>query len=134
MPAGTGKEEIEDESEVSMTLDISIRERMGKNKNYLNGEALSDGKDRIVQIKDVCEELVKNPQASTESNEVVIHFEGDTKPMVVTAECQMANLITATGTDRTKDWVGKKIQLYGELGVYFGKRQWAVRVREFAPK
>lgn len=117
-----------------MTLDINIRERIAENKKYLDGDMFADGGDRIVLIKDVVEEMVENPKTGSSSKEIVIYFEGDMKPMVLSANCNMRNIIKATGTDKTKEWVGKKIQLYGEYGTWFGNSKFAVRVRDFVTK
>ena len=117
-----------------MTLDIDISDRITKNKKYLCGEDLADGMDRIVLIKDVLEQSVENPRNGSSSNEIVLIFEGDTKPMVLSAAKNFKNVAKATGSRRTKDWVGKKIQLYAEHGTFFGEPGIAVRVREFAPQ
>ena len=116
-----------------MTLDINIRERIAQNKKYLDGDLFSDGKDRVALIKDVVEEMVEDPKTQKSSKEIVIYFEGEMKPMVLSANCNMKNLIKATGTDKTKEWIGKKIQLYGEYGTWFGKSKYATRIRDFAP-
>lgn len=117
-----------------MTLDINIRERIAQNKKYLDGDLFADGKDRIAMIKDVVEEMVEDPKSGKSSKEIVIYFDGDMKPMVLSANVNMRNLISATGTDQTKEWVGKKIRLYGEYGTWFGKSKFAVRIRDFAPQ
>ena len=116
-----------------MTLDIDIRKRMAEDKKYLCGDDFADGKDRIVQIKDVMEEIVENPRNGAKSKEIVLHFEGDVKPMVLSAKVNMKNVAKATGTSRTVDWPGKKLQLFGEYGCYFGENGFAVRIRDFAP-
>lgn len=116
-----------------MTLDIRIETTY--NTKYLSGDDLpDDGKDIIVKIKDVEMEKVENPKNGQSSDEIVIHFEGDVKPMVLSARCNKENIKAATGTGRTKEWVGKKLQLYREFGTWFGKSGFAIRVREFAPK
>lgn len=116
-----------------MTLDIRIESTY--NTKYLSGDDLpDDGKDMIVQIKDVEMEKVENPKNNSASDEIVIHFEGSVKPMVLSARCNKESIKKATGTSRTKDWVGKKLQLYREYGTWFGESRFAVRVRDFSPQ
>ena len=72
-----------------------------------------------------------NPKTGGETDEVILYFEGNLKPMILSARINKDNLKQATGTGRTKDWVGKKIQLYREAGNWFGKAGHAVRIRPF---
>lgn len=116
-----------------MTLDINIRKRMAENKKYLSEGDLADGRDRIVQIKDVVEEIIENPKIGRKDKGIVLHFEGDIKPMVLGSKVNMTAMIKATGTDMTKDWVGKKIQLFRGIEAR-SETGFAVRIRDFEPQ
>lgn len=114
-------------------LDIRIEDTF--NNTYLGEWNLpDDGKDMIVKIKDVEEEEVVNPKANSKTKEIVLHFEGNIKPMILSARVNKDHIRQALGTGRTAQWIGKKIQLYREFGTWFGKSGYAVRIREFAPQ
>lgn len=102
------------------------------NPNYLGTWALPEGKDMIVQIKDVKKEEVKN-QGGTQIKPVM-YFENGVKPLVLNKTDAKA-IEKALGTPYQDEWVGKKIQLYIDPAVSaFGEIVSAVRVREFAPE
>lgn len=101
------------------------------NPNYLGAYAFDDGKDMIVQVKDIKMEMVQNQQGREEKN--VMYFEGNIKPLVLNST-NMKAIEKATGTAYLDEWVGKKLQLYVTLVPAFGTTTDAVRVREFAPR
>jgi hypothetical protein len=101
------------------------------NPNYLGAYAFDDGKDMIVQVKDVKMEMVQNQQGREEKN--VMYFEGNIKPLILNST-NMKAIEKATGTAYLDEWVGKKLQLYVTLVSAFGTTTDAVRVREFAPR
>ena len=101
------------------------------NPNYLGAYAFDDGKDMIVQVKDVKMEMVQNQQGREENN--VMYFEGNIKPLILNST-NMKAIEKATGTAYLDEWVGKKLQLYVTLVSAFGTTTDAVRVREFAPR
>lgn len=116
-----------------MSLDIRIEETY--NNKYLGEWDLPEnGKDMLVKVKDVEMEKVSNPKTNTETDEVVIHFEGNVKPMILSARVNKDNIKTACGTGHTKQWIGKKLLLYREAGTWFGKAGFAVRIRPFSPE
>lgn len=116
-----------------MTLDIRIESTFAT--KYLSGDDLpEDGSEIVVQIKDINIEKVENPKTGASSDEIVIQFEGDVKPMVLSARCNKESIKKATGTGMTKNWPGKKLQLYREKGKWFGEVRYAVRVRDFPPQ
>ena len=116
-----------------MSLDIRI-EQTYNNKYLGEWDLPEDGKDMLVKIKDVEMEKVMNPKTNSETDEVVLHFEGNVKPMIVSARVVKDNIKTACGTGHTKQWIGKKLLLYREAGTWFGKAGFAVRVRPFSPE
>ena len=66
--------------------------------------------------------------------DTVLYFEGDVKPMILSARVNKDAIKQALGTGYTKEWVGKKIQLYREPGTWFGKAGFAIRIRPFVSK
>ena len=119
--------------EVLKMLDIKIEDTI--NNTYLSEWNLpEDGRDMIVEIESVEEEIVKDPKKNKEDKKIVLHFKGDVKPMILSATINKKHIRQALGTGHTKEWVGKKIQLYKEYGTWFGKSGYAVRIREFAPE
>ena len=113
-----------------MTVDMRVEETY--NSKYLGEWDLpEDGKDALLTIKDVEFEKIFNPKTNAEKEALVLYFEGDIKPMILSARCNKEAIKQALGTGRTKEWVGKKIQLYREAGNWFGKHGWAVRIRPY---
>ena len=103
------------------------------NPNYLGAYAFDEGKDLIVKISDVGEEPVVG-QNGTSENCMVMHFDGDVKPLILN-KTNMKRIEKALETPYLDEWCGKKIQLYVEKNVpAFGTVTDAVRVREFAPQ
>lgn len=116
-----------------MSLDIRIQDTF--DNKYLGEWDLPEGnKDMIVQIEDVVQEEVFNPKTNTKTQEIVIYFKGNVKPMILRAKVNKQNIRKALGTGETLQWIGKKLQLYREAGTWFNKPGFAVRVRPFAPE
>lgn len=114
-----------------MTVDMRVEETF--NTKFLGEWDLpEDGKDLILKIKDVEYEKIFNPKSNQETEEIVIYFDNDKyKPMILSARVNKENIKQALGTGRTKEWVGKNVQLYREAGNWFGKAGFAVRIRPF---
>lgn len=113
-----------------MTVDMRVEETY--NTKYLGEWDLpDDGKDALLTIKDVEYETIFNPKKNAEKDEIVLYFEGDVKPMILSARVNKDAIKAALGTGRTKEWVGKKVQLYREPGTWFGKAGFAIRIRPF---
>lgn len=116
-----------------MTLDIDINTIINADRKYVAESDLSDGKDRIVLIKDVVEEPVYNPKTNQNDNKIVLYFENNAlKPFVLGSKTNFKAIKKATGTSRTKEWVGKKIQLYRAVEPR-SETGYAARIRDFAP-
>ena len=101
------------------------------NPDFLGAYAFDDGKDMIVKVKDVRVETVQNQQGREEKP--VMYFEGDVKPLILNST-NMKVIEKVCGSPYMDEWVGKKIQLYGEMVSAFGETGLALRVREFAPR
>lgn len=101
------------------------------NPDYLGSYAFDDGKDMIVQIKDVRIETVQNQQGR--EDKPVLFFEGDVKPLILNST-NMKTIEKVTGSPYMDDWVGKKLQLFVTMVSAFGTTTEAVRVRDFPPQ
>jgi len=101
------------------------------NPDYLGAYSLTDGKDMIVTIKDVKEESITGAKGDKEDC-VVCYFEGDVKPMILN-KTNMKTITKVCQSPYLDDWVGKNIQLYGEMVSAFGETGLALRVRPFPP-
>lgn len=116
-----------------MTVDMRIEETF--NSQWLGEWDLpDDGKDVKVTIKDVEFQTIHNSKTNQDKDEVVLYFEGSLKPMILSARVNKDHIKEALGTGRTKEWVGKTIQLYREEGSWFGKHGFAVRIRPYVSK
>jgi len=101
------------------------------NPNYIGSWDFDDGKDMIVQVKEVKPELIQNQNGREEK--LVMHFEGTVKPLILN-KTNMGAIEKATGTPYLDEWIGKKLQLYVAAVSAFGEMTMAVRVRDFAPQ
>lgn len=102
------------------------------NPKYIGEWDFEPGEEMIVQVKDIREEDVMNPQGQT-SKMLVVYFENGVKPLIVKPTNAKA-ITKALGSPLVGDWIGKKLQLYVTPVSAFGGTSNAVRVREFAPK
>ena len=101
------------------------------NPDYLGAYAFDDGKDMIVQVKDVRIETVQNQQGK--EDKPVLFFDGDVKPLILNTT-NMKAIEKVCGSPYMDEWVGKKLQLYVTMVSAFGSTTDAVRVREFPPQ
>lgn len=98
--------------------------------DYLGSQHLTDGKDMIVKISDVKSEWVQNQNGK--EKKLVLYFEGDVLPMILN-KTNAKRIEKVVGSPYMDEWVGHKIQLYGEMVSAFGDTGLALRVREFRP-
>lgn len=102
------------------------------NPDYLGAYALEPGKDLIVTIKAVANEVVTGTDGKKETCSVM-HFTENVKPMVLNAT-NSKTITKLLKTPYIEQWKGRKIQLYVEYGVKaFGDIVDALRVRPFLP-
>lgn len=87
----------------------------------------------IGKIKSIKTEKVTNP--SGKSDELpILHFD-KIKPLVLSAKVNFKNIESATGTAFVEDWIGKRIEIYYDPNVKFGRdKVGGVRVKPVAPK
>jgi hypothetical protein len=86
---------------------------------YLSGEELPDG-DLEVVIEKWEAEPVFNKAVQEEVKEVVLYFKGASKGYILTKR-QARNINKVLGTPYVKEWVGKKITIYGKKEKFFGE-------------
>lgn len=100
------------------------------NTNYFGSWDLPEGKDMIVRIIEIRQEMVQNAQGREEKAVAVI--EGQ-KPLILNTT-NMKSIAKALGTPYVEEWAGRKVQLYTEKVAAFGEITEAVRVRDFDPE
>ncbi len=98
--------------------------------NYFGSWDL-DGRDMIVRILEVKQEVITNTQGREEKP--VAYLDGGLKPLILNAT-NMKAIAKALGSPYIEDWIGRKIQLYTEKVPAFGEITEAVRVRDFDPE
>ena len=102
------------------------------NPNYLGVYSLPEGRDIILTIKSVGQELVMGADGSKEQC-VVMHFHEPVKPFI----CNKTNLKQITKLLKTpyvEQWAGHKIQIGSEKVKAFGDVVDALRVRSKLPQ
>lgn len=100
------------------------------NTNYFGSWDLPEGKDMIVRIIEIRQEMIQNAQGREEKAVAVI--EGQ-KPLILNTT-NMKSIAKALGTPYVEEWAGRKVQLYTEKVAAFGEITEAVRVRDFDPE
>lgn len=102
------------------------------NPNYLGAYAFDEGKDMILTVASVGNELVTGDGGRKEEC-TVCHFAENVKPMILN-KTNMKAIQKALGTPYIEEWAGRKIQIYADPNVKFGKEiTGGVRVRSYAP-
>ena len=100
--------------------------------DYLGEWDVTD-EDLVLTISDAKKEEVKIPARGISKEELVITFV-ETKKKFVCNQTNASRIEKALGTRYLDEWVGKKIQLYSDPKVMFGKQTVpAIRVRTKAP-
>jgi hypothetical protein len=87
----------------------------------------------IGTISKIENEKVTNP--SGKSDELpILHFT-EIKPLVLSAKINFRNIESALKTGFVEDWIGKRIEIYYDPNVKFGREKvGGVRVKPVAPK
>lgn len=102
------------------------------NPNYLGSYAFEEGKDLFCTIKSVGNEIVTGEGGRKEEC-TVCHFIENVKPMILN-KTNMKSMQKLFGTPYVEDWAGKKIQIYVDPKVKFGRETTGgLRIRENAP-
>lgn len=102
------------------------------NYDYLGTYSLPDGRDMILTIDRVSQDLVKGAKGK-EQECFVCHFKENVKPMILNRT--NSKTITAIyDTPFVEEWIGKKIQLFAKKVDAFGVMTDGLRIRDFIPK
>lgn len=103
------------------------------NPNYFGCYCFESGKDIVLTIEKMVQENVVGEGGRSELC-TVMYFKEDVKPLI----CNKTNCKTIAKLFKTpiiEKWCGRKIQLYADNNVKFGKEiVQGVRVRSFLPK
>lgn len=104
------------------------------NPDYLGAYALIPGQDLIATIKNVKREIVTGPEGKKEECSVCYFAEGGIKPMVLNAT-NSKSIAKLTGSPYIEDWAGRRIQIYVDNHIRFGRDfVEGLRIRPFPPK
>ena len=102
--------------------------------DYFGAQHLPEGKDVIVKIKDVRKEIVVG-QSGSKEEKLILEFEPGVEPSkMILNKTNAKRIEKVCGSPYLDEWVGKRIQLYGEMVSAVGDTALAIRVREFAPQ
>ena len=101
------------------------------NTNYFGSWDIENGKDMIVRIVEVKQEVIQNQQGREEKP--IAYLDGGLKPLILNTT-NLKAIAKALGSPYIEDWAGRKIQLYTEKVAAFGEITEAVRVRDFDPE
>ncbi len=101
--------------------------------NYLGVWDMTN-EDLIVTIASVAEEKVIGPGGKEDVKPVMRFKEKNIKPLILN-KVNQKQIAANLKTPYIENWVGKRIQLYGDPNVKFGREvTGGVRVRNFLPK
>ncbi len=101
------------------------------NPDYLGAYSLEEGKDLILTIKSVGNEIVTGSDGKKEQC-TVAKFSENVKPMILNVT-NMKTIAKIYNNPYIEDWAGKKIQIYSAKVKAFGEIVDALRIREFIP-
>lgn len=101
------------------------------NSNYIGGWTFADG-DRVLTIKDVMVQNVKNEKNQNGEEKMCVLFDEIDKPMVLNST-NNDTITRVIGSPMFDDWIGKRIKVGTEKVRAFGDVWDAVRVRDEKP-
>lgn len=101
------------------------------NPDYIGAYALDPGKDMILTIKSVKNEIVQGPDGKKEEC-MVMDFMENVKPMIVNSTNAKA-IEKLYKTPYIEEWHGRKIQLFVDKIKAFGEQVEALRIRPKIP-
>ena len=89
------------------------------NPNYMGDYSIPEGRDLVATIDYVQKEKVTGVGGKTEE-EVVAHFSDGNKPLILN-KTNMKTIQKIYKTPYIEDWKGRKIQIYYDRAVKFGR-------------
>jgi hypothetical protein len=102
------------------------------NPDYLGAYSLEPGKDMILTISKVVNEMVTGPDNRKEEC-IVVHFVEKQKPMIINAT-NAKTIQKLYKTPYIEEWAGKKIQVFADKVKAFGEVVESLRIRPTAPR
>lgn len=102
------------------------------NPDYLGAYALDPGKDMVLTIKGVTNEMITGADGKKEEC-MVMRFAENVKPLVLNAT-NAKTIESLFKTPYIEKWAGRKIQLYSDRVKAFGETVDAIRIRNYLPK
>lgn len=102
------------------------------NPNYLGTYSLEPGKDKILTLRMVRQEMVQGEDGKKEQC-MVAHFMENEKPMILN-KTNAKTIEKLYGTPYIEQWTNRKIQIYAAKVKAFGEVVDALRIRAFIPK
>ena len=91
------------------------------NKQYLSKDDFAAGEKKELVIASVSEEKVSSPEGD-KSLKAVVHFEGETKPLVLN-QTNWDTIEETLDQPDTDEWPSQTITLYVDPNVSFGGRR-----------
>ena len=102
------------------------------NPNYMGDYSIPEGCDLVATIDYVAQEKVVGVGGKSEM-EVVAHFSDGNKPLILN-KTNMKTIQKIYKTPYIEDWKGRKIQIYYDPTVKFGRETvGGLRIRSFVP-
>jgi len=103
-------------------------------RRFINSTDLIGKGDCAVEISRV-EKLpqIVYENKQTKKNPILLYFTHTEKPLVLN-NTHIRQITVALKTSDVSSWKGKKVAIFAEEGMFFGKQQYAVRFREKAPQ
>lgn len=95
--------------------------------NFLGAWSFEDG-DEVLTIKDIVERDMYDMNTRENKKEMCLIFEGKDLPMVLSAKTNFRALEFVTGTNKWRNWIGKKVIVGQRLEKVKGKPQMCLRI------
>ena len=103
------------------------------NPDYLGSYSFEDGRDKVLTIAGVKNEVITGAEGKKETC-MVLRFKEPEKPLILN-RTNAKSIAKVADSPQIEDWEGLRIQLYVRAGVRaFGEIVDAVRIREYPPK
>jgi hypothetical protein len=115
------------------TMETKTHYKKLQHPDYLGAYALENGKDMVLTIREVKNEMVTGADGKKEECVVAYFKEAGTKPMIMNST-NLKTIAKIYKSPYIEDWANKQIQLYGKVVKAFGDEVLALRIREAIPK
>ena len=123
---GFEKEKLKKQEDIEMTHWKNLA-----SYDYLGAYSLENGKDKIVTIKEIKQELVTG-NAGRKENCIVAYFSDAAKPMILNkTNCKTIQKLY--NTPNIEEWRGKKITLFASTTSLAGETVECLRIRPYPP-